>query len=131
MGGPLFQAAMASHINDYFNPHTPVEPKEILTATGLTPIHDMVGWSLADPGEGILVSRPCYGRFELDFGNTDDLNIVYADMKGVDPFAADVVERYQVALDQSSRSGLNVKAVLIVNPHNPLGMCSNGPVKWN
>jgi 1-aminocyclopropane-1-carboxylate synthase len=121
MGGTRFSIAMASHINDYFNPHIPIEPKEILTASGLTSIHEMVGWSLADPGDGILVSRPIYGRFELDFGNTDSLNIVYVDMKGTNPFAPDVVERYQEAFDESARKGVKVKAVLIVNPHNPLG----------
>lgn len=121
MGGTRFHIAMASHINEYFNPQTPVKTKEILTASGLTSIHEMVGWSLADPGDGILVSRPVYGRFELDFGNTDGLNMVYADMKGVDPFAKDVVERYQVAFEESTSKGIKVKAVLIVNPHNPLG----------
>ncbi|RDW92606.1 hypothetical protein BP5796_02000 [Coleophoma crateriformis] len=121
MGGPRFPVAMASHMNHYFNPHTPVQADHILTGSGLTAIHEMVALSIGDPGDGILVSRPVYGRFELDFGNTAGLNIVYADMDGLDPFSPGVASKYQEALDASATRGIHVKALLIVNPHNPLG----------
>lgn len=121
MGGPRFPVAMAAHINEYFEPFLPVRPEQIITGAGLTSIHDMVGLSLGDPGDGILVSRPVYGRFELDFGNTADLHIVYADMDGIDPFSSSVVEKYQEALNVSEQAGIKIKALLIVNPHNPLG----------
>ncbi|KAH8801375.1 pyridoxal phosphate-dependent transferase [Xylogone sp. PMI_703] len=123
MGGPRFPVAMAAHMNEYFNPFLPINPKHIITAAGLTPIHEMVALSLGDPGDGILISRPMYGRFVLDFGNTADLHIVYTDMDGVDPFSPSAVEKYQKTLDASIQAGIKVKALLIVNPHNPLGQC--------
>ncbi|RFU27519.1 hypothetical protein B7463_g8830, partial [Scytalidium lignicola] len=123
MGGPRFPMAMAAHINEYFNPFSPVKPEHIITGAGLTAIHEMIALSLGDPRDGILVSRPMYSRFELDFGNTADLHIVYADMDGVDPFSLSIVEKYQTKLDESARAGVKVKALLIVNPHNPLGQC--------
>ena len=82
----------------------------------------MLALSFGDPGEGILVSSPMYGRFELDFGNTAGLEIVYADMGDTDPFSEDAVGNYQAALEKSAKRGVNIKALLIVNPHNPLGM---------
>ena len=121
MGGPRFPIAMAAHMNEYFKPKLPVKPGHIVTGSGLTAIHEMIGWSLGDFGDGILVSRPVYGRFELDFGNTAGLRIVYADMDGVDPFASATVEKYQAALDESERNGIRTRALMIVNPHNPLG----------
>ena len=81
----------------------------------------MLGYSLGDPGDAILVARPIYGRFELDFGNTAGLEIVYADMAGADPFEEEVVGAYEHALAEASSRGVDVKAVLIVNPNNPLG----------
>jgi 1-aminocyclopropane-1-carboxylate synthase len=123
MGGPRFPVAMATHLNEYFKPFTPVEADHIITASGLTAIHELVGYGIADPGEGILVSRPVYGRFELDFGNTDDLKIVYADMHGTDPFSVNAVAKYQETFEKSVREGVRIKAMLIVNPHNPLGAC--------
>lgn len=121
MGGPRFPIAMATHLNEYFKPHSPVKPEHILTAAGLTAMHEMVALALGDPGDGVLVSRPIYGRFELDFGNTAGLSIIYADMEGVDSFAPDIVAQYQKALDASASKGVKVKVLLIVNPHNPLG----------
>ena len=113
---------MATHMNEYFNPYSPVQPEHILTGAGLTAVHAMLALSIGDPGDGILVSRPMYGRFELDFGNEAGMRIVYADMDGVDPFASEVVERYQVAFNLSAKRGVNIKAIMIVNPHNPLGI---------
>jgi histidinol-phosphate/aromatic aminotransferase/cobyric acid decarboxylase-like protein len=130
MGGPRFPVAMASHLNDYFNPFVPVQPDQILTAAGLTAMHEMLALSFGDPGDGILVSRPVYGRFELDFGNTAGLEIVYADMGDTDPFSENVVEMYQNTFDNSAKMGVNVKALLIVNPHNPLGMCTRSRLKF-
>lgn len=83
----------------------------------------MLALALGDPGDGVLVSRPIYGRFELDFGNTTRLNIVYADMEGVDSFAPEIVGQYQKALKASAANGVNVKFLMVVNPHNPLGRC--------
>ncbi|KAL2071895.1 hypothetical protein VTL71DRAFT_13130 [Oculimacula yallundae] len=123
MGGPRFPIAMAAHMNEYFDPHTPVEASHILTGSALTSIHEMVGLSIGDPGDGILVSRPVYGRFELDFGNTAELNIVYTDNENIDPFSPEIVQQYQKAFDHSAARGVKVMAVLIVNPHNPLGRC--------
>ncbi len=122
MGGPRFPIAMADHINQYFNPHTLVRPEQILTGSGLTAIHELIGRSLGDPGDGILVTKPIYGRFELDFRNTADLKIVYADTEGDDPFSPSVVTRYQTALKQATTQGTTIRALLIVNPHNPLGV---------
>lgn len=121
MGGALFPKAMSQQLKEYFNPFRPVEADQIITASGLTAIHELVGYSLADPGDAILVSRPVYGRFELDFGNTNGIKIVYVDMHDTDPFSVNAVTKYKEAWDKSVQEGVIIRAVLIVNPHNPLG----------
>lgn len=121
MGGHCFPEAMAAHMNEYFEPVLPVQADEIITAAALTGIHELLGYSLGDAGDGILVARPVYGRFELDFGNTSNLKMVYADMNGTDPFSVAAVPKYQETFDRSEREGTRIRAVLIVNPHNPTG----------
>lgn len=81
----------------------------------------MLAFTLGDPGDGILVSSPIYGRFELDFGNEARLNIVYAKMGSVDSFAVAVVEQFDLAMEKAKKDGVRIRALLISNPSNPLG----------
>lgn len=81
----------------------------------------MLGMNLGDPGDAILVSRPIYGRFELDFGNEARLKICYVEMNGVDSFEEKFVEKYEDALLEAREVGNKIRAILIVNPSNPLG----------
>lgn len=110
-------------MNEHFSPIIPVEPGHVITGAALTSIHSLVGQSLGDAGDGILISRPVYGRFELDFGNIAGLKIVYADPGSIDVFCDDNVDGYQAAFDAAAAKGVKVMALLIVNPHNPLGEC--------
>ncbi|RKF84265.1 putative aminotransferase sirI [Golovinomyces cichoracearum] len=122
-GGISFPALMASHLNSYFLPHTEISSNDIVTANGVTAVLSILAFSIGDEGDAVLVSRPIYGRFELDFKNSARLNIIYADMKGVDGFCPDVVERFEDELRKASVDGIRIKSCLIANPHNPLGQC--------
>lgn len=109
------------HINEYFQPHQDVTDSDILLSSAGTAMHDILAWALANPGDGILTSRPVYGRFELDFGNKSQVKVVYADSHAENCFDEDVVEKFEKALARSEAAGTKIKALLIVNPHNPLG----------
>lgn len=86
-----------------------------------TAMHDVLAWAVADPHDAVLTSRPVYGRFELDFGNKSQVRVVYAPTEAENSFQDDVVEKFEEALVQSRKAGVDVKMLLIVNPHNPLG----------
>ncbi|KAI1001396.1 hypothetical protein K3495_g6802 [Podosphaera aphanis] len=122
-GGPFFPDLMASHINNYFSPYSPVKPEEIHVGSGLTGVNGMLGHVIGEVGDAILVSRPIYGRFELDFGISAGMKIVYADMLGVEPFQVAVVSRFEQALEKTKKAGIRVRALMITNPSNPLGHC--------
>lgn len=81
----------------------------------------MLGYSLAECGDGILVSRPVYGRFELDYGVESGVEMVYADTATEEAFSPISVEKYELALKAAKERGQNIRAVLLVNPHNPVG----------
>lgn len=123
-GGPRFRKAMASFLNSYFRPFVPLSSNHVLVGGSVTSIESMLAFSIGDPGDGILVSSPIYGRFELDFGNEARLKIVYAPMDGVDSFHIDVIRQYEKAMDRSIRDGVKIRALLISNPSNPLGRYS-------
>ncbi|KPM41988.1 hypothetical protein AK830_g4599 [Neonectria ditissima] len=122
-GGPRFPQALATHLNEYLAPHTPIAAASVQCVGAATAMHDILAWAVADAGDAVLTSRPVYGRFELDFGNKAQVRVVYADTHPEDCFDESVVERFEEALRRSRAEGVEVKMVLIVNPNNPLGKC--------
>jgi bifunctional pyridoxal-dependent enzyme with beta-cystathionase and maltose regulon repressor activities len=81
----------------------------------------MLGYNLAERGDGILVSRPIYGRFELDYGVEAGVTMVYADTATEESFSPASVEKYELAFQAAKEQGKQIRAVLLVNPHNPVG----------
>lgn len=120
-GGQRFPKALAAHLNEYFHPYKPLTGDDILATGTATALHEILAFSFGDPGDGVLISRPCYGRFELDFGNKAEMPVVWADSNAENSFKPEVVTYLEEKLLQSNAAGTKIKALLIVNPHNPLG----------
>jgi xeroderma pigmentosum group C-complementing protein len=49
--------------------------------------------------------------------------LVYVAFDDVDQFSVDCVEKYETALVEAQEAGIKIRALLICNPHNPLGIC--------
>lgn len=116
--------ALARHMNKYFHPHTPITERQLLIANGVGPTCEMLGFSLFDPGDGLLMGRPIYQSFADDFGTRAEVKPVWVSFpKGMDQFAPACVEMYDRALLAARAEGMTVRALLLCNPHNPLGRC--------
>ncbi|GLA36365.1 hypothetical protein AnigIFM63309_002463 [Aspergillus niger] len=120
---PRLQRAVATHLDSLLDPITPIDPEAVVVASGATAIGSMLGFTLAEPGDGILISRPAYGRFELDYGVEAGVQMVYADTTTEEAFASSVVKKYELALRDAQAKGVRIRALLLVNPHNPVGRC--------
>ncbi|KFX93366.1 hypothetical protein V490_04883 [Pseudogymnoascus sp. VKM F-3557] len=123
IGGVDLRNAVAKHVNKYFNPAVPVSVKEVGIANGVTAICSMLAFILGDVGDGILLMRPIYGKFDNDLTMTAQCKTLYANMDDADPFSEAVVEKYAARLDQAKADGTNPRVLLICNPHNPSGRC--------
>jgi len=111
--------------------YTSIKPEDVFVADSPTSLGNMLGYNLAAPGEGILVNRPVYGRFELDYGIEAGVEIVYADTGTEEAFTPNAVEKYEQALADAKARGVNIRAVLLVNPHNPVGkFVAVGRIVW-
>ncbi|KAH7087446.1 pyridoxal phosphate-dependent transferase [Paraphoma chrysanthemicola] len=122
-GGPRLPTAFATHINEYFNPFHRISGTDVKVTAAATALHDILAYSLCAPGEAILTSKPYYGRFEIDFGNKAGVRLVAAETDHESCFAEEVVRGFEEMVQECMREGGRVRAVLIVNPHNPLGRC--------
>jgi len=59
---------MAKHMTRHFHPLYPFEPNNFVFANGVTALCEMLGFSIFDEGDAILLSRPIYHAFTVDFG---------------------------------------------------------------
>ncbi|KAJ6786288.1 hypothetical protein PWT90_00828 [Aphanocladium album] len=118
-----FPKALAAHLTEYLNPSLPILPEHIRSTSSCTALHDILSWAMTDPGEAILLNRPIYGRFELDFKNREKVKILYADTDAEECLRESAVQKYEEAIADAAASGVKVRAILIVNPNNPLGQC--------
>jgi aspartate/methionine/tyrosine aminotransferase len=48
---------------------------------------------------------------------------VFVTFEGTDPFSMEAVALYEEAIKNAQESGTKIRAILICNPHNPLGRC--------
>lgn len=110
-------------MNETFNPVSQIQASDIQVFDGATALHSLLSFSLAEAGDAVLASRPVYGRFELDFGNEHNVKILYADTGIEDGLRPSVVEAFEDACSRAEKEGVRVKAVMLVNPSNPLGRC--------
>ncbi|EEP75352.1 predicted protein [Uncinocarpus reesii 1704] len=120
---PTLTGPMSEYINMHFKPYAPVLPSHIAVAGGVTALNDVLSFILAEPGDAILVNRPTYGRFEVDFCSRADVKTVYAEAEPLEAFKVGVAKKYEEALLREEKKGVRVRALIIVNPHNPLGRC--------
>ena len=54
---------------------------------------------------------------------TTRCQLVYASFGEVDQFSLDAVGEYEKAILRATNDGIKIKALLLCNPHNPLGRC--------
>ncbi|GIK06663.1 hypothetical protein Aspvir_002313 [Aspergillus viridinutans] len=122
-GPRRLRAAMANHITTYFHPAAPISPDHLVFTNGVTSLNAICALSLTDPGDGILLGQPIYGSFNGDLRVPSSCQLIYTPFHGNDPFSPDAVARYEETFLQAREKGVTIRALLICNPHNPLGRC--------
>ncbi|KAF9255700.1 PLP-dependent transferase [Marasmius fiardii PR-910] len=115
--------ALSEFLNQHFHPWKKVEPKHLLLGCGLITIVGQIGRAVANPGDGILITAPYYGGFDVSFAVEHGLKPVSVKLNPKDVGTLREVDALEEAILESRNSGTAVKAVLLCNPHNPLGRC--------
>jgi bifunctional pyridoxal-dependent enzyme with beta-cystathionase and maltose regulon repressor activities len=50
-------------------------------------------------------------------------NMLYVNFQNTSPFGLEAVDAYEQKLLEARAKGINVRILLLCNPHNPLGVC--------
>jgi len=131
-GSESLRTLLVNFIDTYF-----LIPKDrlidkcmIATTPGIYGALDQIFCVVANPGDGIMIGRPMYDGFIRGFTfSRSKVQVIPVDFKGdsdekhVDPFSEAAICRYRNAFKRFKDNGTNVKALVICNPHNPLGRC--------
>ena len=97
-----------------------LDPEALVVAGGASAVIDMVAWVLFNPGEGILVASPNYPGFDFDLEARARLKLVSVPTHASDGFVPSIAH-LQKAYDGAHRRGIQVRGMVIANPHNPTG----------
>jgi aspartate/methionine/tyrosine aminotransferase len=65
-GSQRLRIAMAAHMNRNFCPQTPLDAENLTVACGTTAIAEMLAFTLANDGDGVLLDQPVYSSHEKD-----------------------------------------------------------------
>ncbi|GAA6059750.1 hypothetical protein JCM10212_001958 [Sporobolomyces blumeae] len=116
-------AALRNLFGEYFHALRPVEREHIITGTGASTVIDLLVSTIADEGEGILVARPFYNGFATSFGCRNGVRAVGVELNEGTEARVEAIEAYEAELERSRNNGVEIRAVMLCNPHNPLGFC--------
>ncbi|KAI1385379.1 acc synthase [Hypoxylon trugodes] len=117
--------ATAKHLNNHFNPAQEIDPEDITYAAGVTDINEVCALVTCNPdnNESILLGKPVYGAFARDLVMRTGVVLEYVDVGDTDQFSPDCVAGYEAGFEAAKARGVTIRALIICNPHNPLGQC--------
>ncbi|KAL4892770.1 pyridoxal phosphate-dependent transferase [Aspergillus ambiguus] len=126
-GSPMLRATVADLINRHFAPSEAVQPQNVIATNGLTGLINSLTYTLLEENETILMPTPAYNMLVTAAQKRNGIQVMFADTEGIDQFNAAAIDGYlaafEVAINQGFQKGTPVKAILLCNPHNPLGKC--------
>ena len=107
-----------------------IDENNIVISSGCCALLHLLSLLLFDMNEGVLVPTPYYPAFDHDFWDLGDVLCKEVNIdrsKRKHPFESEEEylfdeESWNHAYEESFRSGCKIKAILITNPSNPLGV---------
>ncbi|BEJ15246.1 hypothetical protein CspHIS471_0410130 [Cutaneotrichosporon sp. HIS471] len=121
-GSRRINRALSSFMNEYFDPAHTVQPDQLITGVGCSAVLDQLFYTLVDEGEAVLLAAPYYTGFDRDLIGRSRVNLVPVQLPaGDDAFSPASLAHFEAKADQLAAEGITVRAVIVCNPHNPLG----------
>ncbi|XP_042197274.1 1-aminocyclopropane-1-carboxylate synthase-like protein 1 isoform X2 [Callorhinchus milii] len=109
----------------------PLKPENIVVVNGCGSLYASLATVVCDPKDRIILPTPFYGVITGDiflYSSIKPLHL-HLDSKVTDdqtrPFQL-TVEKLEKAMQIAQRQGLSIKAMILMNPHNPLGDSYSG-----
>ncbi|XP_070553625.1 probable inactive 1-aminocyclopropane-1-carboxylate synthase-like protein 2 isoform X2 [Ptychodera flava] len=117
---------LCSFLTKYSKAHDQLDPDKLVVLNGCGPCITALTIVLSDPGDAWLMTTPYYSSMKNDVGRLPLAEIVSVDLcsqtsgENGKPFQL-TVDKLEDALEQATQKGINVRGLILINPHNPLG----------
>ncbi|XP_020589167.1 1-aminocyclopropane-1-carboxylate synthase 7-like [Phalaenopsis equestris] len=118
-----FRKAIAGFMEKIRSHRAKFDPERIVLTAGATAANELLTFILADPGDALLVPTPYYPGFDRDLQWRTRVSIVPIPCHSTNSFQL-TLQSLETAYADAEASNLRVKALLITNPSNPLGISS-------
>ncbi|KAH8926929.1 PLP-dependent transferase [Atractiella rhizophila] len=133
-GSDVLKQSLANIFNGNFQSKVPVKSEEIIITCGTTPLINLLGYTLFESGDAVMMPCPNFSGFQANMEIRNDVELVKvptdSDPQIEDQFAASSSDAFISAFDRAYNSyvqeGGKIKAVLTSNPNNPSGRCYSG-----
>ncbi|KAI1613793.1 1-aminocyclopropane-1-carboxylate synthase [Exophiala viscosa] len=123
LGSKRLKTAVARFLNRRLEPVTQLEAQHIVITNGTSHSIEHTSWAFCNPGDGFLLGQPYYGAFLPDIALRPGVEVVKVPLKHIGPMNLEAVEEYESVLLAAKERGVTVRALMLCNPHNPLGRC--------
>ncbi len=122
-GTDSFRTAIANFMGQVIE-ISDVNPENIVVGSGASAILESLSMALFEDGDGLIVPTPYYSGFTHDFSTRFNVNIIPLDLKPKDNFNLNPIDMENL-IQGCLKKGINVKAILVCSPQNPLGITFN------
>ncbi|KAL7413224.1 pyridoxal phosphate-dependent transferase [Mrakia frigida] len=121
---PHLDDLLVKYANDWYDPTSPVTRETSVTGPGLGALLASLCWALLEVGEGVLLSTVFYSDYIRDITYPALGKLVLADIPPeVDSLSPAVLPYLRARILSSAKEGINVRCLVLCNPHNPLPRC--------
>ncbi|XP_075783639.1 1-aminocyclopropane-1-carboxylate synthase-like protein 1 isoform X2 [Pelodiscus sinensis] len=125
-GHMFLREEVARFLTYYCKAPAPLKAENVIVLNGCGSLFSALATVLCDPGEAVLIATPFYGGITQSLFLYGNVKLVYAylDSKitgtSTRPFQL-TVDKLERALQDAQSEGVGVKALILLNPQNPLG----------
>ncbi|GAA5822011.1 hypothetical protein JCM3770_001632 [Rhodotorula araucariae] len=125
LGSDRIFHALGSLYAAHFKPHNEVKPTHIATSNGLSPMIEHLAAVMSDVGDEWLIPAPWYNGFAQDLNAASQVGIASVPVPVGKTGTLAEIEALEAEMERRKGDGSSAKvtAVLVTNPHNPLGVC--------
>ena len=122
-GSKALRIAMAKFLTRKLKPVVPIESSHICITNGVSCSIEHLCSVLGDEGDVVILGQPHYGAFIDDIELRPGTKVAQVAFGTVDPLSIEAVSAYERQIQKSTANGQKVVALILCNPHNPLGRC--------